>query len=140
MFPLFTKSIYVSYPNPSSKYTSLNQNSSELFFREELFHALTNRFLQAEGSNSLSFNAHEANHRDIIAELTTDSLFSPRQIIKVSGGLEFLSSNNVWCEEYIDSLNLSQESSNVLFIEDDFSSYKKSKARTETIKQLKNFS
>ena len=72
-------------------------DSSELFFREELFHCLADRFLQDEGANSLSFNAHETSHRDIISELTTDSLFSPRQIIKVSGGLDFLSSNFYSC-------------------------------------------
>jgi len=111
-------------------------DSSELFFREEIFGALKERFCEDEEANVLSFNAAESRHGDIIDELTTESLFSPKQIIKVTEGFGFLSENTDWFSEYTAQQDALQELAFVLFVEDDFSAYPKTKALGETKKLL----
>lgn len=112
-------------------------DSPELFFREELYHSLADRFLREDGADSLSCNGEESAPGDIINQLTTGSLFSTKKIIRVTSGFEFLCSAMDWFGEYVSACDSSRDIQNILFVEDDFSGYKKTKTRAAALKQLK---
>ena len=89
-------------------------NSGEVFFREELFYSLQNRFF-TEGTNSYSFNAGDAKHQDIISEITAISLFSTQKIVRVIQGFEFLENNLEWFEEFLSQFETTPGSGDILF-------------------------
>jgi len=110
-------------------------DSPEILFREELFARLAAAFFENGEPNVRSFRAREkADYGELLTDIDTASLFSPRQIIKISECISFLEKNIRWLEEYLKAVPPSPDT--VIYMEDDSSSLPKKEGTKNTLAAL----
>ncbi len=82
-----------------------------------------------------SFRADDTPAEDIIQEVSSDSLFSAKQIVRVTSAFSFISRNIEWFTLYLSSLTADSVET-VFLLEDDSDSYKKTAANTASKKKI----
>ncbi|MFH1709425.1 MAG: DNA polymerase III subunit delta [Planctomycetota bacterium] len=92
-------------------------DTAELFFREEFRTVLATAFLGGGQGNQSTYGGRTPG-REIIQEVTATSMFSPRQIVRVTEGMTFLGANLAWFAEYMEQVSGETAPATILLMED----------------------
>lgn len=112
-------------------------DTSELFFREEFLHQLIIAFFADGPTNLTNYPGSKGAHKDIIQEVTGGSLFSARQLVRVTEAGTFLSANQAWFEDFISQVHDDPSPGTILMLEDDLGRYKGKAAMRKPLKAIR---